>query len=284
MSLREKRTVAQVELAPTPRIGLILGSGYCNPFEIMTLADPFPASLRERCAGIRGFLFDKDGTLLDYEASWGPVNRRAALLAAQGDSAFAGRLLALAGVDLATGRARADSVMSAGSAANIAEVWVEGGAPFETKSLTRALDELFCAAAADMVPVTDLSVLFARLKGRGLKLGIASSDSEAAVWATARVFGIADHLDFVAGYDSGHGTKPDPGVLAAFCRAMGLVPSQVAVVGDNTHDVGMGRAGGAGLTIGVLTGSGTRETLGPSSDVCLPSVCDIEELLGPVAR
>src|SRR5215218_5664039 len=132
----------------------------------MTLANPHQAALRDRCAGIRGLLFDKDGTLLDYEASWGPVNRRAALLAAQGDSAFAGRLLALAGVDLATGRARADSVMSAGSAANIAEVWVKGGAPFETGSLTRALDELFCSAAADMVPVTDLSVLFARLKGR----------------------------------------------------------------------------------------------------------------------
>jgi phosphoglycolate phosphatase len=246
-------------------------------------ADSVSSALRERCAGIRGLLFDKDGTLLDYEASWGPVNRRAAHMAARGDSALAERLLALAGVDLATGRARADSVMSAGSAAHIAEVWVAGGAPYEAGPLTRALDELFCAAVAEMVPVTDLSVLFARLKARGLKLGIASSDSEAGVWATARVFGIADRLDFVAGYDSGHGTKPDPAVLAAFCRTTGLAPRQVAVVGDNTHDVGMGRAGGAGLTVGVLTGSGTRETLAPSSDICLASVCDLESLLEPGA-
>jgi phosphoglycolate phosphatase len=245
----------------------------------MALADSLQDDLRRRVAKIRGLLFDKDGTLLDYEASWGPVNRRAAEMAARGDRAFAGRLLALAGVDLATGRAAADSVISAGTAVNIADVWVKGGANFDRDTLARALDELFCAAVADMVPVTDLSVLFESLKARGLRLGIASSDSEAGVWATARVFGIADRLDFVAGYDSGHGTKPDPLVLAAFCRATGLSPQEVAVIGDNTHDVGMGRAGGAGLTIGVLTGSGTRETLAPSSDICLASVSEVEALL-----
>jgi phosphoglycolate phosphatase len=234
--------------------------------------------LREKCAGIRGLLFDKDGTLLDYHASWGPVNRHAAHLAAKGDSALAERLLALAGVDAATGRAAADSVISAGTAVQIAEVWVEGGAPYERETLTRAIDELFCAAVADMVPVTDLSTLFARFKSRGFKLGIASSDSEAAVWATARVFGIADLLDFVAGYDSGYGTKPGPGVLAAFCRHTGLSQREVAIIGDNTHDVGMGRAGGAGMTIGVLTGSGTRESLSPLSDVCLDSICGMEAL------
>ena len=244
--------------------------------------DEREAALRARCAGIRGILFDKDGTLLDYEASWGPVNRRAAELAAQGDPALADRLLALAGIDLATGRAAADSVISAGTAVDIANVWVRGGAPFERDRLARALDDLFCAAVEDMVPVTDLAALFARLKARGLKLAIASSDSEAAVWATARVFKIAERLDFVAGYDSGHGKKPDPRVLAAFCRATGLSPGQVAVIGDNTHDVGMGRAGGAGLTIGVLTGSGTRESLAPLSDLCLDSVLDIEAVLGPV--
>ena len=181
-------------------------------------------------------------------------------------------------MDTATGVAAADSIMSAGTAVIIAEAWVQGGAPYEHDTLTSALDELFCAAVADMVPVTDLSTLFARFKSRGFKLGIASSDSEAAVWATARVFGIADLLDFVAGYDSGYGTKPDPGVLAAFCRHTGLSQREVAIIGDNTHDVGMGRAGGAGMTIGVLTGSGTRESLSALSDVCLDSICGMEAL------
>src|SRR5688500_15680485 len=130
----------------------------------MTRVQPSDPTLRERCARLRALLFDKDGTLLDYEASWGPVNRHAAHLAARGDRALADRVLALAGVDLATGRAKADSVISAGTAVDIANVWVNGGAPFERNALARALDALFCAGVADMVPVTVLSALFARFK------------------------------------------------------------------------------------------------------------------------
>jgi phosphoglycolate phosphatase len=239
-----------------------------------------PESLAEKCAGIRGLLFDKDGTLLDYAASWTPVNRRAALLAAQGDPTLADHFLVLAGVEPVTGRAAADSVMSAGTAMDIARVWVDGGASFDSRSLAEALDDLFCNAVSDMIPVTDLPALFGYFQARGFRLGIASSDSEAAVWATTKVFGIADRLDFVAGYDSGHGTKPDPAVLAAFCQVTGLSPAETAVIGDNSHDVGMGRAGGAGLTIGVLTGTGTRESLSPLSDICLDSIGDMKALLG----
>ena len=47
----------------------------------MTFAHPNSTVLSERCKHIGGLLFDKDGTLLDYAASWMPVNRRAASLA-----------------------------------------------------------------------------------------------------------------------------------------------------------------------------------------------------------
>lgn len=250
----------------------------------MTAASPSPSVLHEKCAGIRGLLFDKDGTLLDYDASWRRANYRAASFAAGGDPALAQRLLELAGVDTATGVAAADSIMSAGTAVVIAEAWVRGGAPFDRDSLARALDGIFRDAVADMVPVTDLPALFAWFRARGFKLGIASSDTEDAVWAVARAVGIVEHLDFVAGYDSGHGVKPDPAVLIAFCEAAGLLPQQVAMIGDNAHDVGMGRAAGAGLTIGVLTGSGTRETLSPLSDLCLDSISDMKGLFGEARR
>lgn len=32
---------------------------------------------------VQGILFDKDGTLLDYHASWTPINQRVAMFAAQ---------------------------------------------------------------------------------------------------------------------------------------------------------------------------------------------------------
>ena len=42
---------------------------------------------------IRGILFDKDGTLLDYHATWMPLNWQAARTAANGNETLAERLM-----------------------------------------------------------------------------------------------------------------------------------------------------------------------------------------------
>lgn len=232
-------------------------------------------------AAIRGILFDKDGTLIDYDATWAPINRRAADLAAEGDPDLAERLLVLGGADPVTGQAASDGILAAGSAADIAHAWSRAGSPWPEDRLTEALDRLFCEAGiAGAVPVTDLAGLFARLAARGLKLGIASSDSAAAVAGLARRFGIEAYLAFAAGYDSGHGPKPEPGMMQAFCAATGLPPSAVAMVGDSRHDMAMGRAAGAGLCIGVMTGAGSRAVLAGHADFCLDSIDLLDGLLG----
>jgi phosphoglycolate phosphatase len=47
------------------------------------------------------------------------------------------------------------------------------------------------------------------------------------------------------------------------------------MVGDNRHDLEMARAAGAGLAVGVLSGTGSRKTLGGLADVILESVADL---------
>lgn len=231
----------------------------------------------ENLARIAGILFDKDGTLLLYDESWGPVNREAARIASAGNAELEPQLLFSAGMDPVSGHTRPDSLLAAGNAAEIAAGFVAAGSPIEAAELTRLLDELFIRSAEFSVAVTDLAALFARLKARGLKLGIASSDNEEAIRQTAIRFGIIDHVDFIAGYDSGHGVKPQPGMVLGFCRATGLDPAEVAMVGDNNHDMHMGASAGVGLKVAVLTGTGSRETLSASADICLD---DITALLG----
>jgi phosphoglycolate phosphatase len=228
---------------------------------------------------IKGVLFDKDGTLLDYHRTWAPINRAAAELAGAGDSALAARLLDIGGMDGSTGITRPDSLFAAGNTREIAQAWVEAGCLMTVATLTNALDRLFIEGADAAVPVTDLAQLFTRLRQLGLVLGIASSDSEAAIDRLIDRFDLGNLVDFVAGYDSGYGVKPEPGMLSAFCRHTGIHPSEVAVVGDNLHDMNMAAAGGAGLRIAVLTGTGTMETLSPSSDLCLESIGTIENIL-----
>lgn len=227
----------------------------------------------------RGILFDKDGTLFDYALSWSAINLDAATLASAGDPALRARLLIRGGADPDSGLAVADSLLAAGNAAEIAEAWVAIGSPFDLATLTGALDQVFRDAVSRMVPVTDLPDLFARLKCRGVRLGIASSDSAAAVADTVAHFGLSPMVDFIAGYDSGFGYKPEAGMLLAFCAACGLTPAEVAMVGDNLHDMEMGHRSGAGWRIGVLTGTGTRATLGPASHLVLDSIAGLEAAL-----
>ena len=67
--------------------------------------------------------------------------------------------------------------------------------------------------------------------------------------------------------------------LVGFCKAVGLHPSQVAVIGDSTHDLEMGHAAGAGLNIAVLSGTAGRDDLAPHADLVLDSIADLPEIL-----
>ena len=64
---------------------------------------------------IRGLLFDKDGTLLDFNATWLPFAKTQALKAAAGNEALASALLVMTGYDPRRGTFLPGSVMAAGS-------------------------------------------------------------------------------------------------------------------------------------------------------------------------
>ena len=228
---------------------------------------------------LQGILFDKDGTLTDYHATWTPLNRSAAERAAHGDAGMAARLLEMGGQDPVTGRVRGGSLLAAADTREIAEAWIAAGAGGDADALERDLDAIFEAGAHAAVPVTDIDALFQRLRGRGLRVGVATSDSHAAAHATLAGIGVNATEVFVAGYDSGHGRKPSPGMVEGFCSAYGLTPSRVAVVGDNLHDIRMGRSAGCALCVGVLTGASSADELSAEADHVIDSVAALEALL-----
>jgi phosphoglycolate phosphatase len=104
-------------------------------------------------------------------------------------------------------------------------------------------------------------------------------DSHAAAHAAIETFELVGLVDFACGYDSGHGHKPGPGMVHAFCQAIELPEKEVAVVGDTPHDMHMARAAGAGLAIGVLTGVSPREVLADHADRVIASISELEALL-----
>ncbi|MCW3781797.1 HAD family hydrolase [Defluviimonas salinarum] len=218
---------------------------------------------------IRGLVFDKDGTLFDFRATWGGWSRRILEELAGGSTDLAATLGTAIGYDLSDGSFAPDSPVIAHTAPEIATYLLPHLPGADHAVLVARMNAM--AAVTDLVAATPLVPLFEALTARGLRLGLATNDAEEPAHAHLRAADVARFFQFVSGFDSGHGAKPDPGPLLAFARSQGLDPESVAMVGDSRHDLVAGRAAGM-RTVAVLTGVAEAEELAPLADVVLPDI------------
>lgn len=229
---------------------------------------------------VAGILFDKDGTLLDYHSTWMPANYAVAMELAGGDTVLRDALLAAGGWSRDSERVASGTALAAGDLQDIAELWLPmlPDAGHDRDSLVRFMDKAF---PANMVPtaVCALPDLLGRLGDMGYALGVATADSVYGLNESLKPFNILDRFVFAAGFDSGHGRKPGPGMVLGFCQVAGIDPQDVLVVGDNRHDVEMAAAAGA-FAVGVLTGTSDRDELMASGAVAvLPSIAELPDYL-----
>lgn len=220
---------------------------------------------------IRAVIFDKDGTLFDFRKSWGAWCR-AVLQHLAPDAATRDRLSSVLGFDPDTGDFTPNGPVIACTTPEIVALVHQALPGSDLAKLDRLLNDL--AIAIPMIPSVDLPFVLGGLKARGLVLGLATNDTEVPARVHLDQAGVLGLFDFVAGCDSGWGGKPAPGQLIAFTKAHGLVPSEVAMVGDSTHDLHAGRAAGM-KTVAVLTGIAKAETLAPHADVVLSSIAGL---------
>lgn len=224
----------------------------------------------------KAIVFDKDGTLIDFHRSWLPVYQYAALEFSGNDPTLAHDLLVKHGYDPNSQRFLGGSLLAAGNNDEIAKAW-SALLPGEVDSqdLNRVFQHQITQSAK---AVTQLKHTVRKLKNLGLKLGIATSDSYEGIEKSLQAFDVLQYFHFLCGYDRGHGVKPDAGMVLAFCKSVSVSPEQTIVVGDNRHDIEMGRNAGAGLCVGVLTGASSREELESLADIVYDDIRGLLQL------
>lgn len=225
---------------------------------------------------VEAVLFDKDGTLFDFGATWNDWGARVIEDLSGGDPELAHALAMTVHYDLTDLRFLPESPVIAGTNREVSDCLLRVLPGWTAPQVEERL--VAHAAAAPLVEAVALVPFLARLSARNLELGVMTNDNEAVARAHLGEVGVAGMFDFIAGADSGFGAKPSPAPLLAFCRAVGVRPEHTVMVGDSTHDLMAGRAAGM-LCVGVLTGTAGREVLAPLADVVLPDVGGLPDWL-----
>lgn len=215
---------------------------------------------------LSAILFDKDGTFVDFQRTWGPAAYQTMHSLSGGDPDRLTRLADAIHYTLDDQSFRETSPFIAGSNQDLASIWgaiLERG---DTAVLAAEISQLLRAASLKATwPIGRPLETFAALVQRGLKLGVATNNSEASAHAQIEILELGLHLDFVAGYNSGYGGKPEPGMVLAFAQKFNIPPGEIALVGNSRHDLDAARAAGA-VAIAVLSGPAQRHDLEPHAD------------------
>ena len=227
--------------------------------------------------GIDLVVFDKDGTLIGFGTMWSDwaeeLGRRLSLAVGRD---VRPPLYEMLGFDPTTRDVTPHGGLAATPMARLREmtlaVLIADGVP--PADAAGAVATAWHAPDPETLiqPLADLHSLLEGLRADGRQVAIATSDDREPTERTLAALGLTDLIDATVCADDGVPVKPAPDMILRLCATCGVEPARVAVVGDSPADLLMGRAAGAGLVVGVLTGVGGQADLEPLADRVIGSV------------
>ena len=228
-------------------------------------------------------VFDKDGTLLDFDFTWGHRTAdwiRALATSAQGDAVQLDFFAQAIGYDWTKQQVLPDGPIAVTTAKKLvtlaAGALYRQGLPWheaERKALETIHDTLGSPMhAADIRPVGDVAGTIQRFKDAGLKLAVATGDDRSPAETTLSLLGIADEMAIVVCGDDPLPEKPDPAILEYIAREIGVSTGQMLMVGDTVNDMLTGRNASVAGCIGITGSIGDPLKLAAYADVILTSI------------
>lgn len=130
--------------------------------------------------------------------------------------------------------------------------------------------------AADKSEIIDGSMECLKyLKERNIKIGIITRNNRESTLLSAKKTKILDYLDVIISRDDVEKVKPDSMHVEIALEKLNSDSKKSVVVGDHYFEIEAGKKMGS-LTVGLLSGSGTKETL-KNADLIFNSIKEFYE-------
>ena len=232
----------------------------------------------------QAIIFDKDGTLIDFDAMWGGWSvYLAEQLQVVSELDVRTELYEAFGYDAVKRKVAAGGKLASRPMAYLYQltIAVMEKAGLASPKAAEAVEKAWHIPDPVLLakPFTDLRVLFAALRKQGIHIAIATADDRAPTQAMVEALDIEEYIDTMVCADDGIPSKPAPDMVLTICERLKVDPKKVMVIGDTTSDLKMARAAGAGLAVGVLSGVSNARDLVSFADVLIDSVDDLRAYL-----
>lgn len=246
------------------------------------------------CAGDQHFdiscvVFDKDGTLMNFEIAWGERIEawiRYMVSAVDGDESLAEAICLMFGIDPISGDIAIDGPIMSSSMEKM--ITLSAGVMYRTSGIpwheaeaiaTEAIEVIFGAPLSDeeIQPLGDVDATLSKMREAGITIAVATADEREMSEKCLEMLGIRHHISLLMCGDDPLPQKPDPAVMAWIGSELDADPTSILMVGDTINDMLTGRNGNAAGCIAISpNGSNDSSALAPFADVVLGSIDDLQ--------
>ena len=208
---------------------------------------------------IAAIIFDKDGTLENSRSYWRLVgSERARLIDAQIPGVGEPLMMAFGILDdnlnpqglMAVGSRTENEIAAAAYIAETGKSWQESR-KIAQSAFTDVAESKYLAKTPQSAPIyDDVIETLKLLNSKGLKIGILSADSTAAVREFVANHQLEEQIQTYLGTEV-EITKPNPQLFWQVCKDLGVAPEKTLMVGDTSVDMVMAKTAKAAGAVGI---------------------------------